>query len=69
MDEQRDRELGDALAGLPVPTYDDAFLPQLWSQIAAESSSRRLAEDANEPAEPRARTRRPFGSRFAFAAI
>jgi ketosteroid isomerase-like protein len=69
MDEQRDRELGDALAGLPVPPYDDAFLPQLWSQIAAESSSRRLDEDVNEPAGPRTRPRRPLGSRFAFAAI
>jgi hypothetical protein len=69
MDEPRDRELGDALSGLPTPGYEDAFLPQLWSQIAAESSSRRLAEDANEPAGPRARSRRRFGSRFAFAAI
>ena len=69
MDEQRDRELGDALAGLPVPTYDDAFLPQLWSQIAAESSSRRLDEDAKGEAAPQARAKAPVSARFAFAAI
>ena len=61
MDDQRDTELGRALAELETPAYDDAFWPGIWAQLIAESKQALGPDDgehATADVKPRRRRRR-----------